>query len=240
MLDAVEKEKLLEGYDKETFNYYARLLLAPDSIRPMVISQIFVSQLQSGDNYFDSNKMLKYLSDKFPNSEYIPIVKKLMINQNINESKISEISKPVILNELKINSLKDLTNINGIKGNYIYIDLWSVYCMPCKIQFQYKDELHKLLTLYKNLVQVYISVDDESENATWNKQIKSFNLSGFHLRASKALYRDIQNRIYKNYALEVPRYLLLDSNGNIMNSDLPRPDAIDKLKEVFDNLLIMK
>jgi hypothetical protein len=54
------------------------------------------------------------------------------------------------------------------------------------------------------------------------------------------LYKYIQQRIYKNGAFEVPRYLLLDTNGKILDNNLPRSQAIDKLKVVLDEKLKQK
>ena len=242
-LDKTVKEKLLGSYDEDAFNYYIRLLFAPDNIQPILLGETCVSQLQNLDNNFDSSKMLKYLSDKFPESGYIPIIKELIQKQNLihsNQTTEQNDAQPIFMDGKNIRSIKELINASPIKGKRVYIDLWATFCMPCKMQFQYNKELHKLINQYKNLVPVYISIDEDKNEINWRNQIAYYKLSGYQLRASKALYNDIQQHIYKNGDFLVPRYLLLDTDGSILNDNLPRPQAIDKLKEAFDKALIKK
>jgi len=239
-LDAASKAKLMGKYDSDTFGSYSYYLLAPDSLQYILFGEIFVSELQNMYNYFDHDKMLKYLTDKFPESEYLPIIRELMKNLKKKSAEDTDSLKSTILDSKTINSLKELSQVYGIKGNRVYIDLWSIYCMPCKMQFKYFEDLHKLLNRYDNLVSVYITIDEEKLDAMWKTQVEHYHLYGYNLRASKALFNDIQQRVYKLNPFTVPRYLLLDAEGNIVNNNLPRPQALDKLKAVFDKELTIK
>lgn len=240
LLDEQTKEKLVGKYDKDTFGSYASYLLAPDDIQSGLLSEEFISQLQNLDNYYDHKKMLQYLSEKNPNSEYLPIIRDLIQKENKKQTVNEETKQSVIIDSKMINSLKELGQIDGLKGKCIYIDLWAIFCMPCKIQFQYNNDLHKMFNQYNNLASVYISIDDEKDELTWKKQIGYYHLSGLNLRASKSLYKDIQERIYNGGSCSIPRYILLDANGKVLNNNLPRPQALDKLKEVLDKEITTK
>lgn len=238
MMDASSKIKILGNYSSDTFGDYAVQLLAPDSLRPILMGQDFVSFLQYKNNYYNQEKMLSYLTDNFPNSDYLPIIRKLMKKQQLIDRKHTLIKgnkqKTVFLNTNKINTLKELVLVNELKGKNIYIDIWSTYCLPCKFQFQYNDDLHELLSRYDKLVPVYISIDEKQKETEWRRQIEYYHLYDYHLRASKALYNDIRKRIYNSENLEVPRYILIDSKGSVLNVNLPRPQALKILKEVLD------
>jgi len=239
-LDAAKKAKLMGNYDSDIFGAFSNLLLAPDSLQGILLGKNFVSDLQNMYNSFDHDKMLKYLTDKFPESEYLPIIRDLMKTQIKKPAEKANSLKSIILDSKTIRTLKELSQVNGIKGKRVYIDLWSISCMPCKIQFKYFEDLHKLLNRYENLVSVYITTDEEKVDAMWRTQVEHYHLTGYNLRASKALFNDIQQRVFKKEPFTVPRYILLDTNGTILNGNLPRPQALDKLKAVLDKELNVK
>lgn len=139
-----------------------------------------------------------------------------------------------------INSVKELIENKYLKGKKLFIDLWSVYCMPCKIQFQYVDELHKLLNKYDNVASLYLTIDDEKEKDRWRKDIAYYHLQGYHLMANKSLYNDFSKVFYNGGPCYEPRYILLDENGKILNNNLPRPQQTDQLRKTLDNLLKAK
>jgi hypothetical protein len=49
--------------------------------------------------------------------------------------------------------------------------------------------------------------------------------------ASKALYNDLSNTLYNKQSCYIPRYILINENGKIINDNLPRPETFEKLKE---------
>lgn len=231
------KEKFIDKYDKDIFGSCIHLLLAPDYIQPILLGETFVYQLQTCNTYFNHSKMLEYLTHNFPNSEYLPIINEMIKMQNKKQLKGNDTLRTTFIDNDKANSLKEITQIKEIKGKRVYIDLWSIYCAPCKIQFQYQDDLHKLLSQYDNLASLYISIDNEKDEATWKNQVKHYQLSGFHLRASKTLVHELSQKLYNGKSCYIPRYILLDSDGEIMSNNLPRPQALEKLKKEFSKNL---
>ncbi|GHU80179.1 hypothetical protein FACS1894145_6020 [Bacteroidia bacterium] len=151
---------------------------------------------------------------------------------------IKESSDSIIILEDSIVSLKELVFVKNLQGKYLYIDLWATWCIPCKQEFQYKGDLDQVLTQYPNIVPVYISMDNDELDQLWRKNINQYVLFGYHLRASKTLQNDILKQVYKgSQSFEIPRYILLNDSGTIVNDDLPRPRASDQLKEVLDGLM---
>lgn len=64
------------------------------------------------------------------------------------------------------------------------------------------------------------------------------NLPGLHLRATEKLTMDILDKIYKNERISIPRYVLLDPEGNVVNDNLSRPSQIEYLKKELDKALM--
>ena len=57
--------------------------------------------------------------------------------------------------------------------------------------------------------------------------IKYYNLDGYHIRANEKLTKDLTEIIGGRYG--IPRYLLIDENGNIVNKMAEPPSRIELL-----------
>lgn len=208
-----EKDSLLQGYDKETFGPYRCNLLLPDSAQLSAFLSAFILQYKYGVNEFDKKKMLMYLYDKFPASESYSICR------SIYEAVEQNREKPIIV-ERPVNSLEELFKLDCLKGKYLYIDVWATWCIPCLMDFAYKTDLQNVLIKYPNLKMVYLSIDESQK--VWKERVLN-NLSGIHLRASQSLIKELKDKIYEGRDVYVPRYFLLSSSGEIINSDMPSP-----------------
>jgi len=231
------KKQLSGKYDNDIFGSFAFLWLAPDSLQQVILGQIIVSTIQSRDDYFNYYNIQTYFNEKFPNSEYVPIIKDLLKKQSEKINEKVDSSKYIFIDDKSISTVAELVGTNSLKGKRIFIDLWSVTCIPCKVQFQYVEQLHKLLEKYENVVPLYITIDEANEESRWRTDITYFHLLGYHLMANKALYKDISKVFYGGQSCYIPRYILLDENGKVLNANLPRPEKIDNLEIVLDSLL---
>lgn len=130
------------------------------------------------------------------------------------------------------NSLRDF------RGKYVYIDVWATWCRPCIIQFPY---LKKLKEEYKNKNIVFVGIstdDDRRSNGSWKKahdkwkkMVRQKNLSGIQLWAGKD-----DARFSKEYAISgIPRFILIDPKGNIVNSNAARPSN-PSIRTILNNL----
>lgn len=124
-------------------------------------------------------------------------------------------------------------SLESLKGTYVYIDVWATWCGPCrqeipslqKVEEQFKE---------KNVRFVSISVDTKKDNEKWRKMVTDKQLGGIQLFADN----DWSSQFIKDYAIDsIPRFILVDPNGNIVNPDAPRPSD-PKLLELFAELKI--
>jgi len=136
------------------------------------------------------------------------------------------------------------TSLADLKGKYVYVDLWATWCAPCKAEIPslklVEKEFHG-----KNIEFVSISVDngrgyraDTKEKAAelahegWKKMVTDKELGGLQLYADKAFNSDFVQAYKVN---GIPRFILIDPSGNIVNADAPRPSN-PKLKELLNSL----
>lgn len=232
-----ENRSTLRGeYPRAIFGQTLYFLSAPKYLQPYLFGSYFLDELNLMKFTFDHDKLLAFLKDQFPNSGYIPIITKLMNEKKADEEKPKEM-KGVILDGSNINTLKDLVQINQLKGKFLYIDLWATYCSPCKSEFQFNDDLHKLISKYKDLVQIDISIDSEDQDSSWRKMSAYYQLNCINLRASEALVKEIGEKVFKGKPIMIPRYFLIDPNAEILNDNLPRPSKLTQLEEELNRVL---
>lgn len=124
------------------------------------------------------------------------------------------------------------TKLSDLKGKYVYIDLWATWCGPCRAEIPYLQKLEKKYH-GKNIEFVSVSIDKVSDTEKWKKFVSDKNLGGIQVIADK----DWQSDFVMSYKVTgIPRFILLDTNGNILEADAPRPSS-DKLIKKIDALL---
>ena len=125
------------------------------------------------------------------------------------------------------------TSLDDLKGKYVYVDVWATWCGPCKAEIP---SLKKMEKEYhnKNIVFVSMSVDKKKDHEKWKNMVNKENLSGVQLFAPN----DWNSDFVTNYGITgIPRFILIDPAGNIVDSNAPRPSSPD-LKKLFDELNI--
>nr|WP_294789089.1 TlpA disulfide reductase family protein [uncultured Flavobacterium sp.] len=120
------------------------------------------------------------------------------------------------------------TKLTDLKGKYVYIDLWATWCAPCRAEIPYLQKLEEKFH-GKNIEFVSISIDKLKDNEKWKKFVTDKHLGGTQLFADK----DWESEFVMNYGVTgIPRFILIDPNGNILKSDAPRPSDIELEKEL--------
>ena len=132
------------------------------------------------------------------------------------------------------------TSLSDLKGKFVYIDVWATWCGPCKREIPSLKEVEKQYE-DKNIAFVSISVDDEKRSGTpekaheaWTTMVNDKELGGIQLFSDKAWQSDFIQAYKIN---SIPRFLLIDPDGNIVSGDAPRPSS-ERLIELFDSLNI--
>jgi thiol-disulfide isomerase/thioredoxin len=145
-------------------------------------------------------------------------------------------------NQVKI--IKNFTNIYTIKdllfqfrGTPVFIDLWASWCEPCKDEFKFSSELHNQLSK-RRIKIIYISIDKDIQDSTWEADIYHYKLNGYHLKASKSLRDEFTTLIWGAVdAYSIPHYILFDSHGKIISKDMLAPSTTSALYYEIDKIL---
>ena len=135
--------------------------------------------------------------------------------------------------EFEFNDVNDKkVSFSSLKGKVVYIDVWAMWCAPCKAEIPALKKLEKDLH-GKDVQFVSISMDKPKELEKWKKFVAEKELSGIQLFADNAFDSDIA----KSYKINsIPRFLLFDKEGNIVDANATRPSN-SKTKDIINSLL---
>ena len=110
-------------------------------------------------------------------------------------------------------------SLSDFKGKYVYLDILATWCAPCKKEIPYLKKVEEQFQ-GKNIEFVSISVDVENQRQYWKQMVSDLELVGVQIIADK----DFKSDFISSYNIAaIPRFLLIDPNGNIVSSNAPRP-----------------
>ena len=125
-----------------------------------------------------------------------------------------------------------MVSMKDFKGKVILIDVWATWCGPCRGQFPYLKAIEEEYRDKKDIIFVGISTDKIKDKQKWLKTIQKENLVGVQLLDDfgKAFGRKYQ-------IMSIPRFLLIDKEGNWIEIRCPLPEAKEELKRYLDKAL---
>ncbi|MGC9343310.1 MAG: TlpA family protein disulfide reductase [Bacteroidales bacterium] len=172
--------------------------------------------------------LLDAFKKEFPGSEYIPYLVP-MVEPIVEFHKKAELpfdNEVRFLSDYeKINSLDEC--LESFKGKKVYVDIWATSCGPCKAEFKHNADLKKLLKS-KNVEVLYISIDRDENKKRWKDMIKYYDLDGYHIRVNKTFRSDLDSLLG---SFGIPRYLLINEKGEIVNKNAKRPSQLEELEK---------
>ncbi|KAA5825736.1 AhpC/TSA family protein [Algibacter amylolyticus] len=229
-----------EGIGEDVNNYLAEKVLLQE--RLLDYDELMASSKTEFENKLNSSiEEFKSLLTAVPNVD-ATFVK----NENISfgmlkeqlKLEYSKNSKPSLFNGKAAPKFNDYENYAGgstslddLKGKYVYIDLWATWCGPCKAEIPALKRVEKAYH-GKNIAFVSISLDSPNAYDKWKAMVKEKELTGVQL------YAKGDQKFARDFKVStIPRFILIDPNGIVVNDNAPRPSS-KQLTKIFDRLEI--
>ncbi len=214
-LNKVIKEEKIEITSSEEYANLYFSILDKTFAEPMVLEELYYSFIKDFINYYGAESVV----DAY--SHYKEI--------SSNKQRLSELDKIFSeFNKLAVGQASvnwSFPDINGkmyspayFKGKYIYIDVWASWCGPCKQEIPYLKKLKEKFK-DKNIAIIGISVDENKSD--WENILKAEGIEGIQLFAA-----GWENPLCQHFKINgIPRFILLDRDGKIINSNADRPSG---------------
>jgi thiol-disulfide isomerase/thioredoxin len=203
-------------------------------------------------NYFLTALMISLLDDNLDsyqeifedykitctNKEYINAVTKSYLSQLPKQqpgvSHLTDGALAIGITDVSGKTFPLSTLLNQYKNEIILVDFWASWCGPCIMQMPY---LKKLEKKYKSKV-AFISLSVDNNKNAWIVAMQKNKLFGNQYlinnpETSNAMKQELKIKT-------IPRFALLNSMGQVLNSDLPNPSENERVSKIINAALLSK
>lgn len=142
--------------------------------------------------------------------------------KNLHHTSIGSMVPSVKFKDLQGNEV----SLDQFKGNYIYIDLWASWCVPCIKEIPY---LHAVEEQYKDKNIVFVSISLDNNKSAWRNKVNELELEGLQWELGDSDYDKLMN------VSGIPHFILYGPDGKLLQYKAPRPSSPD-LKTIFDKI----
>ena len=218
-----------------------------DEEKALAIDLSMLETFKNIDADFSSFEIKDYLKYFFL-SMYMPYMNNMMLDSSYNYFLKTCKNQKYIdnLNGFERQKKENLTgkqapnfsgnDINGkkytlsdFKGKYIFIDFWATWCEPCRKETPDMIALFERYKDNKDIVIISLSIDEETDK--WKQVTKDEKMNWLQLNTTS------DSKFLEEYQVDgIPKFVLIDKEGKIINPDAPRPSN-EELTKLLDKYL---
>lgn len=116
----------------------------------------------------------------------------------------------------------------NLRGKYVFVEIWSMSCHPCLKEMVY---FKRMQHYYKNRPLSFVSICVENNRKAWYTFMEEREIRGTQWIAPLT-----DPFFYDNQFIAVPRFLLIDYEGNVIWRDSKRPSD-PELRQELDKVI---
>ncbi len=182
-----------------------------------------IYQCKSFENTNRYKELFKPYLAGFKNLGYKNLIKTQFAEKEV-ELLRTQIGKPAPKFTLESN-LNKTYSLDDFKGKVLYIDLWASWCGSCRAEIP---DFKKLVNKFKDNHQIaFLSIAVNDGVNEWKKALSEYKPDWIQLL-------DREGVVWKSYvANTIPKYILIDKQGNIVNFDAPQPESGEKIEKLL-------
>lgn len=161
-------------------------------------------------NLCKNEYFLKYVKDKLDDKDFVYpdyVLKKTLLKDDKSTITWAEL-------------------LNKNKGKLIFIDMWASWCPPCLMLMK---PLNEHIKFYKGKPITFIALSIDKKKQAWLKASKRYEVSqegsGSYWigQSDKFIQFLLTRRIGEKMPLWIPRYIIIDANGNLITVNAIQP-----------------
>ncbi len=176
------------------------------------------------------------ISDREPEKLYARLSKIKIDSQRVAKldsiyNLVKRMSKGTVAPDFRFYDIdSNVVTLSSLKGNLVYIDIWATWCSPC---IKEVIPMQELIKEYQGKKIKFVSICRHDSYERWKKFVTVNELKGIQLYAPNA-----DDEFFKHFLVDgIPRYILIDAEGKVIDHDAPRPSWGKPTKELIDKYL---
>ncbi|MEN7549137.1 TlpA disulfide reductase family protein [Rapidithrix thailandica] len=224
-----EDEKSNLKWEDQVTQTYA--FVKKEQLDSSVMAFVLAKNLSNRINYFGTESVEEDLNDfknVFGQSAYLPSVNS--VYEKWLKLAKGQVAPGFAYKDIDGNEIA----LSDFKGKVVYVDVWATWCGPCRGEIPHAKKLKEHYKGNEDVIFLYVSVDTDIQ--AWEKMLA--NDKDFADAVHVVSESGWDTKVTKDYMIKgIPRYILVDRNGNIGNAQAPRPSSGEEIIAAIDDLL---